>query len=86
MAHEFDLIVRGGLVVDGTGAAPFEADVAVTGGRIASIGRIAGSGSEEIAANGQVVGIRPTTNSRSSRASRQGQSGRVYRRKRSSTI
>ena len=55
MAHEFDLIVRGGMVVDGTGAAPFEADVAVIGGRIASIGRIAGSGSDEIAAHGRIV-------------------------------
>jgi N-acyl-D-aspartate/D-glutamate deacylase len=55
MAHEFDLIIRGGMVVDGTGAAPFEADVAVTDGRIVSIGRIGGSGSDEIAAHGQIV-------------------------------
>jgi N-acyl-D-aspartate/D-glutamate deacylase len=55
MAREFDLIVRGGLVVDGTGAEPFEADVAIAGGRIASIGRIAGSGADEIAAKGRIV-------------------------------
>ncbi len=33
-----DLVVRGGLVVDGTGEDPRRADVAVSGGRIASIG------------------------------------------------
>ena len=34
MAHEIDLIIRGGLVVDGTGAEPFKADIAVARGRI----------------------------------------------------
>ena len=29
MASDFDLIVRGGLIVDGTGGDPFEADIAV---------------------------------------------------------
>jgi N-acyl-D-aspartate/D-glutamate deacylase len=34
-----DLLVRGALVVDGTGAAPRMADVAVAGGRIVGVGR-----------------------------------------------
>lgn len=34
-----ELVVRGGLVVDGTGAPAYHADVAVTGGRIEAIGR-----------------------------------------------
>ena len=34
----YDLVIRNGLVVDGTGGAPFEADVGVEGGRIAAIG------------------------------------------------
>jgi len=55
MAREFDLVVRGGLVVDGTGAEPFEADVAVKDGRIAAVGKVAGSGREEIAAADRVV-------------------------------
>lgn len=35
----FDLAMRGGLVVDGTGAAGYEADVAVDGEEIAAMGR-----------------------------------------------
>ena len=55
MEKAFDLVVRGGTVVDGTGAQAFEADVGVKDGRIAAVGRIAGSGAEEIDARGQVV-------------------------------
>jgi N-acyl-D-amino-acid deacylase len=47
--------VRGGLVADGTGAEPFEADIAVDRGRIAQIGRIRGTGTEEIDARGKLV-------------------------------
>jgi N-acyl-D-amino-acid deacylase len=36
----FDVIVRGGWVLDGTGAAAYRADVAVTGGRIAALGQL----------------------------------------------
>lgn len=55
MEKAYDLVIRGGTVVDGTGAQPFEADVGVKDGVIASVGRIAGSGTEEIDARGQVV-------------------------------
>ena len=55
MEKAYDLVIRGGTVVDGTGAAAFEADVGVKDGVIASVGRIAGSGAEEIDARGQVV-------------------------------
>jgi N-acyl-D-aspartate/D-glutamate deacylase len=40
----FDVVIRGGNVVDGTGSAPTEADVGIIGNRIAAVGRIAGSG------------------------------------------
>jgi len=53
--EKFDLIIRGGLVVDGTGSAPVEADVAVKAGRIAAVGAVSGSGAEEIDARGQIV-------------------------------
>src|SRR5689334_16025902 len=55
MEKAFDLVVRGGTVVDGAGGAPFEADVAVKDGRIAAVGKISGSGAEEIDAKGMVV-------------------------------
>ncbi len=52
---DFDLVVRGGTVVDGSGSAPFEADVAVSHGRIAVVGTVAGRGAEEIDAKGKIV-------------------------------
>jgi N-acyl-D-aspartate/D-glutamate deacylase len=53
--HEFDVVIRGGLVVDGTGAEPWVADVAVRGGLIAQVGTVTGSGREEIDARGKLV-------------------------------
>lgn len=55
MALAFDLLIQGGLVVDGAGGAPFEADVAVAGGRIAAIGKLAGRARDTIDARGLVV-------------------------------
>jgi N-acyl-D-amino-acid deacylase len=55
MAAQFDLIVRGGTIVDGTGSEPFEADIAVTRGRIAAIGQFAGTALEEIDAGNLLV-------------------------------
>jgi len=50
-----DLVIRGGLVVDGTGAAPRHADVAVEGGLIAQVGQVAAKGRREIDASGLLV-------------------------------
>ena len=55
MEKAFDLVVRGGAVVDGTGAQAFEADVGVKDGRIAAVGKLSGGGAEEIDARGQMV-------------------------------
>jgi N-acyl-D-aspartate/D-glutamate deacylase len=55
MTQAVDLLIRGGLVVDGTGAEPFEADVAVAGGRIVAVGKLNGGAREEIDARGRVV-------------------------------
>ncbi|OJW24245.1 MAG: amidohydrolase [Rhodospirillales bacterium 69-11] len=51
---EYDLVIRGGTLVDGTGAPPQEADLGIAGGRIAAIGQL-GRGSEEIDAKGKLV-------------------------------
>ncbi len=55
MASEFDLVLRGGTIVDGTGAALYEADVAIAGDKIVQVGRIPGRGAEEIDARGRLV-------------------------------
>lgn len=52
---QYDLVVRRGTLVDGTGAEPYEADVAVKDGRVAEIGRVAGYGREEIDAKNLLV-------------------------------
>ncbi|MGE3620229.1 MAG: amidohydrolase family protein [Acidimicrobiia bacterium] len=55
MAAPFDLVVRGGTVIDGSGTDPFVADVAVVGAHIAAVGRRLGSGREEIDATDRLV-------------------------------
>jgi N-acyl-D-amino-acid deacylase len=55
MTAAYELVIRNGVVVDGTGAERFEADVAVTDGRIAAIGQVSGAGAEEIDAKGKLV-------------------------------
>ena len=51
----YDLIVRGGTVVDGLGGEPYRADVAISAGSIAAIGSVDGPGEREIDATGLVV-------------------------------
>ncbi|MHC5025076.1 MAG: amidohydrolase family protein, partial [Planctomycetota bacterium] len=50
-----DLVIRNGTVVDGTGGAPFEGDVAIDGGRIAAVGSVSEPGRREIDAKGNIV-------------------------------
>lgn len=55
-ASEYDLVLRGGKVIDGTGNPWFYGDVAVHGDKVAAMGRIsAGAGKHEIDATGLVV-------------------------------
>ncbi|PSJ40985.1 aminoacylase [Sphingomonas deserti] len=52
----FDLVLRGGSVYDGSGAAPFTGDVAVKGDRIVAVApRIGGKGRQEVDASGLAV-------------------------------
>ncbi len=55
MDHVYDLVIRGGELVDGSGTPARQADVAVKHGRIAAVGEIAAAGREEIDAKGLVV-------------------------------
>jgi N-acyl-D-amino-acid deacylase len=54
-AAEFDTIIRGGRIVDGTGNPAFFADVAIQSGRIAAIGKLAENGEVELDAEGKIV-------------------------------
>ncbi len=53
MTH--DLVIRNGVVVDGTGAPRYGADVAVDEGRITEVGAVGSRGRREINADGQIV-------------------------------
>ena len=50
-----DIAIRGGAIVDGTGRAPFEADVGIADGRIVSIGKVSTPARRDIDARGMVV-------------------------------
>src|ERR1044072_4402219 len=50
-----DLVIRGGNVADGKGGDLYEADVAITGGRISEVGKVSAKGKEEIDAKGKLV-------------------------------
>jgi N-acyl-D-amino-acid deacylase len=51
----YDVVIRNGHVVDGSGLASYRADVGIIGDRIATIGRIRAKGTVDIDAEGQVV-------------------------------
>src|SRR5687767_9188381 len=51
----YDLIIRGGRLVDGTGNPWVYADVAVRGDQVVAVGRVAGAGKREIDAKGLIV-------------------------------
>jgi len=50
-----DLVIRGGTLIDGTGAPPQSGDVAVTGGRIAEVGRVTAPARRTLDADGLAV-------------------------------
>ncbi|MGH0036439.1 MAG: N-acyl-D-amino-acid deacylase family protein [Myxococcota bacterium] len=52
---QHDIVIRNGTVVDGTGNAPREADVAIRDGRIAEVGAEVGAAEREIDAEGHIV-------------------------------
>ncbi len=50
-----DLVIRNGTVIDGTGAEPFQADIAIQDGKITAVGKVSARGREEIDAKGRIV-------------------------------
>jgi N-acyl-D-amino-acid deacylase len=53
--QQFDLVIRNGRLVDGTGSPARVADLAVKDGRVAAIGAITGKGKQELDARDKVV-------------------------------
>jgi N-acyl-D-amino-acid deacylase len=51
----YDLVVRGGTIVDGSGSPRYRADIGIDGSTIVAVGRIDGRGRTEIDAEGHVV-------------------------------
>jgi len=54
-APEYDLVIRNGDLVDGTGSPARRADVAIKGDRIVAVGTVSGSARRTIDASGRVV-------------------------------
>lgn len=55
MAADYDMVIRGGTIADGMGGDLVEGDIAITGGRIAAIGKNLARGTQEIDAQGKIV-------------------------------
>jgi N-acyl-D-amino-acid deacylase len=56
LAADYDVVIRNGMIYDGTGGAPYRADIAVSGDRIAAIApHVPGRGRSEIDARGKAV-------------------------------
>jgi N-acyl-D-amino-acid deacylase len=51
----FDLVIKNGTIVDGTGSPRFQADLAIAGGKIAKIGQVHGDATRVIDATGMTV-------------------------------
>ena len=54
-AADFDLIIRNGKVIDGSGSPAVRGDIAISRGRITAVGKVSGSATTEIDAAGLVV-------------------------------
>src|SRR5437660_4335718 len=52
---EFDVVIKGGTVVDGTGAAARTADVAIRDGLVVEVGEVSGSAARQVDAAGALV-------------------------------
>ena len=55
MASSPTLVIRGGVIVDGMGGDPYEADLAIRDGRILAVGGVIPKGDAEIDARGKLV-------------------------------
>jgi dihydroorotase/N-acyl-D-amino-acid deacylase len=54
-AQEYDIVIRHGRIIDGTGSPWYSGDIGIRGGRITDIGRLGGHARQVIDASGKVV-------------------------------
>ena len=47
-AQDFDVLIRGGRIVDGTGNPSYVADIGIRGGKIAAMGKLDGRGAARV--------------------------------------
>src|SRR5213075_3115002 len=52
---EYDVVLRGGTIYDGSGGEPYVGDVALAGDRIAALGHVDGHGRRELDVRGRAV-------------------------------
>ena len=52
---KYDVVIRGGMIVDGTGGDPYRSDIGLVGDGIAAIGNNLESGKQEFDATGHIV-------------------------------
>ena len=52
---DYDIVIRNGMIYDGTGAAPIQGELAIRGDRIVAVGKVTGAGKTEIDAKGMAV-------------------------------
>ena len=50
-----DLVIRNGMIYDGSGSTPYQADISMTSGKICAIGGDIPTGKEELCAKGKIV-------------------------------
>src|ERR1700730_7920351 len=55
MVNQYDLVIRSGTILDGSGGVSFTGDVAISGGKIREVGLVTGKGRDEIDATGKLV-------------------------------
>ncbi|MBV9827627.1 MAG: amidohydrolase, partial [Alphaproteobacteria bacterium] len=51
----YDVLIKNGRIIDGSGMPSFHGDVAVKDGKIAEIGKLSGAASQTVDVGGQVI-------------------------------
>jgi N-acyl-D-amino-acid deacylase len=52
---QFDIVIRNGMIYDGSGSAPIKGDIAVRGDQVVAVGKVPGKGRTEIDAKGLAI-------------------------------